>query len=257
MNIDKSLLREKIIKFKIDVETYRDLRGQSRDRCSPAIIKNHDEIEKTQSALIRKYAGLEKYIVKIGGNLRVNDGVGNVYSPYENAFTLDVYRVKQSINAIIPDLDYIIGKLDSLTQDELDKMLQSNYHKYVDEGRLEELKSIKNDDFDLTKLIKYCEELNSSYGDERYHSSVMLLRSIIDHIPPIFKCEKFSEVTNNYECEKSFKDSMKNLENSSRKIADSFLHSPIRKREILPNSTQVNFSNDLDVLLGEICRILK
>ncbi len=48
---------------------------------------------------------------------------------------------------------------------------------------------------------------------------------------------------------------MTNLENSSRKIADSYLHTRIRNKESLPNRTQVNFSNDMDVLLSEIIRI--
>ena len=70
-----------------------------------------------------------------------------------------------------------------------------------------------------------------------------------------FGFDTFAEVTNNYKGSKSFKDSMKNLENSSRKIADAYLHNRIRKKESLPNENQVNFSHDLDVLLGEIVRI--
>jgi hypothetical protein len=40
-----------------------------------------------------------------------------------------------------------------------------------------------------------------------------------------------------------------------RKIADGFLHQPIRKAESLPTSTQVDFRQPLDQLLGEIVRI--
>jgi len=47
---------------------------------------------------------------------------------------------------------------------------------------------------------------------------------------------------------------MTHLDKSSRKIADSYLHGQIRKKERLPNKTQVNFSQDIDVLLAEICR---
>jgi len=84
----------------------------------------------------------------------------------------------------------------------------------------------------------------------------MLVRAIADHIPPIFEKSTFTEVANNHGS-KSFKESMKNLDNSSRKISDSHLHTQIRKKEVLPNSNQVDFSNDLDVLLGEIYRVLK
>ena len=54
----------------------------------------------------------------------------------------------------------------------------------------------------------------------------------------------------------SFKSSMANLDNSSRKIADRHLHTHVRKKETLPTLKQVDFSNDLDVLLSEIVRIL-
>lgn len=44
--------------------------------------------------------------------------------------------------------------------------------------------------------------------------------------------------------------------NSYEDAHRSLLHQQIRKREVVPNRTQVNFSNDLDVLLGEIIRKL-
>jgi hypothetical protein len=47
---------------------------------------------------------------------------------------------------------------------------------------------------------------------------------------------------------------MRTLEQSSRNSADQHLHCQIRKAETIPNATQVNFSNDLDVLLSEIVR---
>jgi hypothetical protein len=56
---------------------------------------------------------------------------------------------------------------------------------------------------------------------------------------------------------RSFKQNMQRLENSLRKIADAHLHEQIRNKEVLPNETQVSSSNDLDVLLGEIVRVLK
>jgi hypothetical protein len=50
---------------------------------------------------------------------------------------------------------------------------------------------------------------------------------------------------------------MKNLNASSRKIADQYLHTHIRNKEVLPNEQQIDFLNDLDVLLSEIYRVLK
>lgn len=127
---------------------------------------------------------------------------------------------------------------------------------YIDPRRLSQIRGITNDMFDLTKLTRLCEELNESYKDESYFAVAMLVRAILDHVPPIFGCNNFAQIASKHGG-KSFKESMVYLDNSSRKIADRHLHSQIRKRENLPYATQVNFANDLDVLLEEIVAILK
>lgn len=125
---------------------------------------------------------------------------------------------------------------------------------YVDKKRLQTLKK-KNGNFDFSRLTQMLKELDEAFSIGNYISVILLVRAILDHVPPIFGCNTFAEVANNYKGTKSFKDSMSHLENSSRKIADSYLHTKIRNEESLPNKTQVNFSNDLDVLLAEIIRI--
>jgi hypothetical protein len=85
-------------------------------------------------------------------------------------------------------------------------------------------------------------------------------RAILDHIPPIFSFETFDQVTNNYgglKKNKSFKGNISHLNISLRNIADKYLHQVIRSSETLPNEHQINFSQDLDVLLEEIVRISK
>ena len=82
------------------------------------------------------------------------------------------------------------------------------------------------------------------------------MRTLIDHIPPIFGKQNFNEVIS--QCgNKSFKESMTHLDKSLRKIADALLHNHIRNKEILPNHTQIDFKADLDILLAEVCRKLK
>lgn len=128
---------------------------------------------------------------------------------------------------------------------------------YINRERIDELKKIGQTQFDLSKLIRLCEEINLCYSNRCYFSVIMLVRAMLDHIPPIFQYSKFSEVANNYgKGGKSFKESMERLENSSRNIADGHLHNQIRIKENLPNETQVNYSNDIDLLLSEIIRML-
>lgn len=127
---------------------------------------------------------------------------------------------------------------------------------FVDKSRAADLKAIKSDSFDLSRLVQLCWEIDFCYRNECYLSVAALTRAILDHVPPIFGASTFSEVANSYSGGKSFRESMQHLANSARKIGDSHLHTQIRKREVLPTPTQVNFANDLDVLLAEIVRIL-
>jgi site-specific recombinase XerD len=128
---------------------------------------------------------------------------------------------------------------------------------YVSLVRIDELRNFRLDEFDLLKLIQLCTELNSALSQKAPISIALLVRAIIDHVPPIFGKSNFSEVANNYSGTQSFSESMKHLDKSLRKVADSHIHGQIRRKEILPTFNQVDFRSDLDVLLGEIVRLLK
>src|SRR5690606_41197512 len=86
---------------------------------------------------------------------------------------------------------------------------------YVDSERIEELSKIVNPKYDLTRLIKLLKELNFAYYNEAYLTIPMLLRAIIDHVPPIFNKSNFADVCGSYGG-RSFKDSMKHLDSSLR-----------------------------------------
>jgi hypothetical protein len=128
---------------------------------------------------------------------------------------------------------------------------------YVDSLRLGELKSSSDSAFDLTRLVRLAEELNVAHQNDCHMSVAMLLRAITDHVPPIFGFRTFSEVANNYAGAKSFRQSTQHLDRSLRNIADAHLHVQVRGSEVLPTAAQVDFRADLDVLLGEIVRLLK
>lgn len=128
---------------------------------------------------------------------------------------------------------------------------------FIDLSRLAALRAAKSQRWDLTRLIRLCEELNIAYSNDCFMSVAMLGRAILDHVPPILGKQTFSDVANNYPGPSSFKKSMQNLQLSLRNIADAHLHVPIRQKEVLPTGQQVDFHKDLDVLLGEIVRTLK
>ena len=127
---------------------------------------------------------------------------------------------------------------------------------FIDPERLSQLRSIKRTHYDLSRLVRLCEELDIAYAQECYHAVAMLTRSILDHIPPIFGARSFAEVANNYSGGRSFKAIAQHLENSSRKVADAYLHTRIRESESLPTRTQVDVRQPIDFVLAEVVRVL-
>lgn len=192
--------------------------------------------------------------------------------------TIDLEYIKKFFAAMTagrthPSVDFIVSLFSDFGVDVTSKFITDSWGKgkeeqqvasvsraqLVSQSRIEELISIKSNLFDLTKLIQLCKELNSSNQNENWLAVGALVRAILDHIPPIFNCKNFDEVANNYKSvgdAKSFKESMLHII-KIKNIADSFLHSQIRKSEVLPTETQIDCKRDLDKLLGEIVRTLK
>ncbi len=152
----------------------------------------------------------------------------------------------------------IIGKnvtTDFITDEQLEEIESTeNKDNYIDSKRIQEFKKLESVNFDFTRLIEILKEINIAHKNKLKFAIPPLIRSIIDQVPPIFGKINFADVCGSYGS-KSFKESMSILDKSSRKIADAFLHTQIRKNESsLPTETQINFKNDLDVLLQEIIR---
>ena len=130
--------------------------------------------------------------------------------------------------------------------------------KYVSEEQIKDLREADFGDFDASKLIRICEELNVCYEEGCFFAVAMLNRAIIDHVPPLLSCKNFNEVANNYSGGgKSFKRIAQQLNQTSRSIADTYLHQEIRMSESPPKQVQVDSSQGISMLLDEILRNLK
>lgn len=163
------------------------------------------------------------------------------------------YDAKAELDSLLPEIEAALERLD-----DDDNLQIADGSTIVAESRLIELRSLVSVDFEFRKLVRLCEEINSVYSLQCYYATAMLMRGMLDHVPPVFGFKTFSEVANNYAGGgKSFKEAMDNLDKAARKIADAHLHTQIRKSEMLPVAQQVNFAAQLDVLLCELVRIKK
>jgi hypothetical protein len=129
---------------------------------------------------------------------------------------------------------------------------------YVSTDTINELIRLHSPKYDLCKLIKLLQELNEVYKANLILCTGMLLRAILDHVPPIFNYGNFASLSAQYSSQgntRSFKAQMQILDNF-RNAADSVLHSQIRKTERLPSMIQFEKKTELDSLLQEITRII-
>ncbi len=188
---------------------------------------------------------------------------------YQASFQVDLNMIHANLSSqtagplanrmrttLLQAIEQLKHELETVDQPQAIKMSNTS-KEYIHPERLKELSQVTSDKFDLCKLLKLCEEMNGSYRTDSVLSIIMLTRALIDHVPPIFGAKTFNEVVNNYAGTKSFKENMERLNSSSRKIADQHLHTQVRNSESIPTMNQVDFSNDIDVLLAEVYRVLK
>lgn len=129
---------------------------------------------------------------------------------------------------------------------------------FVSTKRINIIQSSSNPSFDCARLVNLCKELNDCAYRDNTNAVAMLTRAILDHIPPIFGFKSFAEVASNHGGGgKSFKAASERLEKQMRSVADKFLHLQIRNKEVVPDMHEVNFSQELESVLSEVCRLLK
>jgi hypothetical protein len=113
------------------------------------------------------------------------------------------------------------------------------------------LQSNTSAQFDLRKLVRFCEELNDAYSRANYLSSVLLIRAVMNHVPPVVGCRTFSEVA--AQAGRSLRAVFERLEDSARPIADLHAHALIRKKESLPTKHQVEpYKAGFELLIQEV-----
>jgi hypothetical protein len=116
---------------------------------------------------------------------------------------------------------------------------------------IDELGKVNNTSFDATKLTGYCKETNSSFSHGNIVACLLLMRTVLNHVPPVFGYRTFSEVTAN--AGKSLRENLQHLETGLRKLADLYAHQQIRKSEQYPTKSQVEpFRAQFELLLHEV-----
>jgi len=198
-----------------------------------------------QTSAIESYRYLLINIKALSRGLLSSDVCEQLESVPSNIESIyDVYESKAHLDAVCVDID---AELNDTTAPGSIAPRTS----LVAPQLIEDLSKANSNQFDITKLTGYCKEINSSFYHGNVVASLLLMRTVLNHVPPVFGYKTFSEVTAN--AGKSLKDNLEFLENGLRKLADLYAHQPIRKTEQYPTKSQVEpFRAQFELLLHEV-----
>lgn len=185
--------------------------------------------------------------------------IGSIFIFYsDNSTTVSINFLWESTSKKeLNEFYLIVDNFSSLEKYEQNGYYNNDIEKnFISLDYIDEIRKMKNIDFDVTKLIRILEEINLAYNKWLYLSLLSLSRMLLDHIPPIFSYKSFNEVANNFDFWKSDKKIIITLQDLCRNLSDSELHSPITFKEVLPNRDTVNFSIPFNCLLKYIIKQL-
>lgn len=172
-------------------------------------------------------------------NIRVE--INDIYTVYDATAKLD---------AIIPEIQ---AALEHLADDGFSTGTTAYI---VDPALIARLDTLKSSTYDVAALVRICKEINSSHAHGNVLAVALLMRTVLNHVPPVFGHETFGQVVAN--AVKSLKESFEHLENGLRKIADFHTHRKIVAVESYLSPAQVEpFKPQFELLLQQVESRLK
>jgi len=167
------------------------------------------------------------------------------------ALDLNIENYISEAHLLKANLQPIIDQLNEVSLDpEYGASIASN-SSFINLEVLGELKAIDNPQLDTKKLVKLCEELNDSYARANYISSALLIRAVLNHVPPVFEATNFNEIVS--QSGRSIKAILKRLNEEARPIADLHTHILMRNKESLPSKYQIEpYKASFEVLIQEV-----
>lgn len=190
------------------------------------------EAELARLDLNKRYEELEELIIEaFGGTPSINlfgytgtDVFANAYSSLND--TAAFYCLRVAPEYLSKVIAYHGGK--KVKKKKLKSTKASTYIKITIIKGFND----KNDVYNYKKLTSILEELNDNYSKGNAYASSMLIRTILDHTPPLYGYSTFNEVVNNKKWGKSDQKHFKKLYDF-RIVAEDALHRPITDIEDL------------------------
>lgn len=222
--------KDKLLYFINEIDNFRF--------CSPSA--DPDE----QTAVVYGFKHLVKrflgYARKIQ-NQEFQESLSHIDPDIEDIYA--VYDLNIDLQVVLDDLKELLSEPSTKL-----KVLQNEY---IDSVLIETLEELHNERYDLTKVVEFSKEINGTFSSGYYLATSLLIRALLNHVPPIFGYEKFSQIV--AQSSRSRKDLFRPLDEIARDVADLHSHDLIRHKEHIPTDKQLEpFKANLEFLLQEI-----
>jgi len=149
------------------------------------------------------------------------------------------------------ELFVVIDALNQATQDPNYSVAAANNAAFLNPDVLLALKAVTVKALDPKKLVQLCTELNDSYARGNYLATALLLRAVLNHVPPAFGAKSFAEVV--AQSGRSIKAILARLDEDARPLADLHTHLLMRTSEHLPTKNQLEpYKPGFEVLIQEV-----
>jgi len=168
-----------------------------------------------------------------------------------NAIAVDVdsiysaYEAHAELDALLPDIEAALERADESA------LAVGGSAWIIDPALIDQLSTARSPVLDVTFLVRMCREINSCFAHGNLVATTLLMRAILNYVPPLFGQETFTQVVAHIG--RSLKDSFDHLEKGLRKIADFHPHRRIAVKELYPSLAQVEpFKPQFELLLQQV-----
>jgi len=145
----------------------------------------------------------------------------------------------------------VIDQLNEVAKDPNYALQAAANAAFLDAKVLLQLRAVSKAKLDPCKLVRMCEELNDSYARGNFVASLLLIRAIMNHVPPAFGTSTFAEVV--AQSGRSIKAILARLNDDARPLADLHTHFLMRATDHLPTKNQIEpYKASFEVLMQEV-----
>lgn len=157
-----------------------------------------------------------------------------------------VYEADAELRVLLYDIEEALDR-----SDDSSLISVSNTLYMIDTAVIERLSTVQSERFGTEFLVRLCKEINSSFSHDNIVATALTMRTVLNHVPPVFGYNRFQEVAAH--SERSDKDSFTHLEDGLRKIADSLAHRTISNTSLYPSAAQVEpYKPQFEMLLNKV-----